>query len=338
MKEKKLKSFYEFTKEFRWKFDNSWNQYKIQILSRSTGLSNKKDFFILRLMNFLYENYIHLIVITGNKSYNKNPKIPSYIQNNYLLEEIPVLNFSSNHHILLDKAKKVFNKVEDFLISTSKSKFHKEFSEYPFICKTVYRIEDIEELQLPIIAKPDNSSSSKGIEVFNTYEDARKSTNIFSLWSEKKEIQKEFRAFVMADEIIHIYERVKNVKNNKNIETKSLNESIDFVYIDQILEDFPYKKELLELKSIFSEKVYLDFYSIDIMIDKDNRIWVPEINAAPGILPSLAYPLYKKWLKIAFDISISPKAEHDLKLISKIYRDMIKTYYYIEYNNSINPI
>jgi len=310
----------------------------LQIIMRGTiGLTSKEEDFTKSLMKKLYDKYIKLILIKGTDEYNRDKKIPD----NRRLEidfKYPILNFASTeHNFHKHKDAKIFNKLKDYSISADKIVFAKEFTQ-DWVPRTVLSINKIEDLELPIIGKPKDGFSAQGIEKFDTYEDAKKSKLKIDLWQEAKKIKREFRAFIMNGEIIHIAERITNTSDDKSVGKKNPNDKINLVYIDQDLNNFPYLNQIKDIKKDLDKKVKLDFYNIDLMLDEDDKMWVPEINGAPGIGPSMFYSIYKSWLKLAYNTKMSKHTEKELLNIMKSHQESMKKEYPKEYKYSIKPI
>lgn len=313
---------------------------QLQIIKRGkTGLNAKDEDFTVEMMNLLYDKYIHLILIREDDDYNDGPEIHRNRRYNRVRHGSPLLNFNSRYHEDLGRMRaRVFNKVEDIQLSADKVKFYKTFADSDFIPKSVYRIDDIEELELPIIAKPAEGYSAQGIEKFDSYEDARKSDLKFDVWQEAKDIDREFRAFVMDSKIIHISERITNLSNDMSVGKKDADEKIDLVYIDQIIDEFPHLEQIEKIKEVLAKEVRLEFYAIDIILDTDGKIWIPEINGAPGIGPSMFYNIYKAWVKMAYGQDLKQPSEDELQRVANNHREKMKQTYPKEYKNSLMPL
>ncbi len=313
-------------------------KFPIQILLRGViGLTGKSEDFTKRLMKILYDKYLSVVFIKGSSSYNKDPRIPVSRQNK-IDYSIPILNFTSKDHKFLgNKQSKVYNKLKDISLSSSKILFQKEFAKSKYVPKTVFSIDDIEELDLPIIAKPESGRSAMGIELFKTYEEARNSKLKFDIWSEAKDIDREFRLFVIDGKSIHLSERITNSVNDKSVGKKKAEDKIDLIYIDQNMKG-DLMNNIEELKDSMDPKINLEFYNIDIILDKSGNLWVPEINAAPGIGPSMFYSIYKNYCKFAHNIDINEDCERELKSIRDEHIDLMKKEYKKEYKGSHNPI
>ena len=310
---------------------------QLQIIMRgNVGLTAKTEDFTKKMMNTLYDKYIHLVLVREDDGYNDGPEINRNRRYNRVRHGSPLLNFTSRTHEDLDRMRaRVYNKVEDLQLSADKVKFYKTFGSNNFIPKCVYNLEDIEELELPIIAKPKGGFSAQGIEKFDSYEDARKSDLEFDVWQEGKEIDREFRAFVMDGKIIHIAERITNTENDMSVGKKDSDEKIDLIYVDQDMDKFPHLEEVERIKEELGESVKLEFYNIDLMLDKDGKLWVPEINGAPGIGPSMFATIYEEWVKMAYGQDLREETKEELQSIAREHREKMKQTYPKEYKSSL---
>lgn len=310
----------------------------LQILMRGTiGLTSKAEDFTVSAMKTLYEKYIKLILIKPTGEYNRDSGVPDN-RRSEIDFNLPILNFTSRpHRFLQNPNAKIYNPKSELQFSADKKKFHIEFEDSDFVPKAVFNLDNIKTLKTPIIAKPASGFSAQGIELFNNYDDAIKSKLEFDLWSEAKDINREFRAFIMDGIVIHISERITNIKNDKSVGKKSVDDKIDLVYIDQKLKEFPHIADIKRIANEIGERVKLQFYNIDLILDKNNKLWVPEINGAPGIGPSIFYPMYKSWLKLLGE-KISNNDNIELSKIAATHRKNMAEEYPKEYKGSLMPM
>jgi len=322
-------------------FINELATYKkpMQILMRGNiGLTSKEEDFTREAMKTLYEKYIRLVLIKNASDYNTDDDVPDN-RKNKISYDYPILNFTStDNDFIQDKRATIFNKIEDYAISADKKVFQEELGDTcECIPKAAFSLDEIEELELPIIAKPAEGFSAQGIEKFDTYEEARKSDMEFDIWCECKDLDREFRAFIMNGEIILIAERITNTDNDMSVGKKDADEKIDLVYIDQDMDKFPHLDKIKKIQKQLETKVNLDFYNIDLMLDKDGTLWVPEINGAPGIGPSHFKSLYKSWLKMAYNEDMSEEVDEELTDIEETHRANMEKAYPKEYESSLSP-
>jgi len=331
-----MKSFLEFINE-NWKPAND-HIVPLQILMRGTiGLTSKEEDFTKDAMKILYDDYIKLVLIKQDGEYNRDSDVPEN-RRSEIDFSLPILNFTSTQHrFLLNPQSKVFNQVSGLQFSADKKKFHQEFEESDFVPKAVYNLSDINQLEEPIIAKPADGFSAQGIELFDTAEDAKKSKLKFDIWSEAKDIDREFRAFIMNNEVILISERITNSSNDQSVGKKDADDKIDLVYIDQELNNFPHINEIKRIANEVGLKAKLEFYNLDLILDVNGKLWVPEINGAPGIGPSMFWSIYQSWMKMHAE-KIGTNTKKDLIEIMTMHRKNMAKRYPKEYQGSLMPI
>ena len=333
-----IKTYSQFINE---RYETS-DKPQIQIIKSSNpGLNGKPDMFNKKAMNILFDKYVHLVCFQGKEYDPEKYRTDGFEKNRKgkLKTNEPMLCFGNIvNSRLKDPSLKIFNKPEHCKISVSKVDFTKKFSKEPFIPKTVYSLDDIKELALPIIAKPDDGMRGEGIEKFDTYDDVINSKLKFSLWQECKDIKREFRFFVMNNKIIHIVERIQNQKNDTSVGNKKPDEKLEHILITQKLDNFPYINSFKNILDRLSPKLSLDFYCIDIMVDVDDIIWCPEINTGPGVSPDVFYPIYKEWMQLAYNKEIDKESDDELSKIANDHIINMKNKYTKEYKHSLNPV
>ena len=212
--------------------------------------------------------------------------------------ELPLIYYGGNKPEAFDFLKKygykeenMYNVPDQMKHSGNKTEFYKMFPNSNFIPKAVYKKEDTKKLKFPVIAKPDGEHSGIGIEIFDTYDDLMKSDGEFDNYSEAKDLDKEFRVLLLNDKNVLIHERVSMSDNE--IKNKESDEQTSFVYVDQNMSKLNWLDELEEITKSIREKIKLGLWSIDIMVDKDGKLWVAEINAASGMAADKMARVYK---------------------------------------------
>jgi glutathione synthase/RimK-type ligase-like ATP-grasp enzyme len=205
-----------------------------------------------------------------------------------------------------------------------KKKFHIRYDEVSYVPKTVYEIDDVKDaLSFPIIAKPAEGHSGVGIEIFKTFDELKKSKNKFDLYSQALDFNYEFRVFLMKDKIVEIDERV----HKKGVADKKNKEAVDFVYVELDTKKFPHTQKMGEMAKFFYDDIKPGVWSMDVVLDKDGKLWVLELNSATGMGASkLAYiytavyeDFYNKTLPRSFHNTLNEKF---IKPIRKInWRD-----------------
>jgi hypothetical protein len=119
---------------------------------------------------------------------------------------------------------------------------------------------------------------------------------------------------------------------------KDADEKIDLIYIDQDIEKFEYTDQILKMIDELGSEVNLEFYNIDLMLDKEGIMWVPEVNGAPGIGPSMFYIIYKTFVKMAYGINIPESCDKELLQIANDHRAFMAKEYPEEFKSSLTPM
>jgi len=141
----------------------------------------------------------------------------------------------------------------------------------------------------------------------------------------------------MNNEVILISERITNSNNDQSVGKKDADDKIDLVYIDQRLNDFPHFNEIKRIANEVGPKAKLDFYNLDLILDDNGKLWVPEINGAPGIGPSMFWPIYQSWMEMQGE-QIDSNTKKDLIEIMNTHRKNMAKEYPKEYKGSLMPI
>jgi hypothetical protein len=183
-----------------------------------------------------------------------------------------------NNNILEER---MYNTPSQMELSCDKSKFYKLFEDSKFIPKAAYNVDDAATLKFPVIGKPDKGHSGSNIEIFETEKDLRNSKSKFANFSEAKDLDREYRVMVLKGNIISIYERVS--KKGDPIKDKKRDEYVDFAYVKQDLSKLDFLNGLNNIIKEIRTKVKLGVWSVDLMIEKNNDLWVAEINSASGL-------------------------------------------------------
>ena len=202
--------------------------------------------------------------------------------------DYPVLTYHSdtvNKLIKAGKIKKenVYNHPDHISKSGSKEEFHKLVGEDKNIPKTVYSKNDaLEQLEFPIIAKPAEGHSGKGIQIINKpdlMEDVDE--KIFDTFSEYIDKEEEHRFINFKGKPIFWMERTplnEKAKTGKG----SAKSEMEFGYAKRSLSDLPedYRKVLERFCKIYEDLPYMCF---DVMKGKNGKVYIIESNAQPGV-------------------------------------------------------
>ena len=202
--------------------------------------------------------------------------------------DYPILTYHSdtvNKLIKAGKIKKenVYNHPDHISKSGSKEEFHKLVGEDENIPKTVYSKNDaLEQLEFPIIAKPAEGHSGKGIQIINKpdlMEDVDE--KIFDTFSEYIDKKEEHRFINFKGKPIFWMERTplnEKAKTGKG----SAKSEMEFGYAKRSLDDLPedYRKVLERFCKIYEDLPYMCF---DVMKGKNGKVYIIESNAQPGV-------------------------------------------------------
>ncbi len=203
-----------------------------------------------------------------------------------------------------------------------------------FLPKTCFTKEEAIHLNYPIVCKPDNKSSGRGIEKFNSPEELKSSRVKFDVYSEYIDHIREFRALVLDDKIIYIAERINMNEKKNTIDTKKANDRVSFVYVPQDVKTFPYLRKLKNVEKQLSSKLEVKqrIYSIDFFLTPDEDIKVIECNTRTQLGPYELALIYKNLVDVPYHLS---------QLIDQVIYSYLKTEkkeYAQEIRKSLNPM
>ena len=240
--------------------------------------------------------------------------------------DYPVLTYHSdtvNKLIKAGKIKKenVYNHPDHISKSGSKEEFHKLVGEDENIPKTVYSKNDaLEQLEFPIIAKPSEGHSGKGIQIINKpdlMEDVDE--KIFDTFSEYIDKDEEHRFINFKGKPIFWMERTpinEKAKTGKG----SAKEEMEFGYAKRDIKDLPkdYRKVLERFCKIYEDLPYMCF---DVMKGKNGKVYIIESNAQPGVPFDSTVEAYKH---IYEDFYKKPLDKESLTKLNEYAKTMIE--------------
>jgi len=190
-----------------------------------------------------------------------------------------VMNYVHNK---INKKKGVQLRMNDSFVQ-SKSDFYELFKQYDFMPKTCFsKKKAIETLKFPIVAKPDGGSLGIGIQKFESKEELNSSKDTFDVFCEYVESLCEIRVFVLDGKIVCILERIHKFTDKNNIDSKSKDDRIKFVYVPQNMVGFPYLRKIQDIVKVIDKGLgshMNSIYSIDILITPDQQLKVLESNS-----------------------------------------------------------
>ena len=211
--------------------------------------------------------------------------------------DVPVINFCNIHtERLLDAGtpkELIYNPKEKKMEIASKVKWHKTHKDSKHVPKTVSDAKDLDQLEFPIIAKPDNRYSGQGIIKIDTLKEANDmDLSDFEVFSEKIDIAEEHRIMMWRGEPVMWVQRVHGNKETKEM-TKKKEDKLFFKYVLKDLSKMP--KEWNEpFQEMNKAHDGLDIYSIDLMVDTDGKPWVVEMSSEFAPLYGVMAIIYKK--------------------------------------------
>lgn len=239
------------------------------------------------------------------------------------------------------KEENMYNRPEEMKISGSKVDFCKMFAEYSWNPKTVFTLPEAlnGSLKFPVIAKISDGHSGLGIKIFKTKEELEGFSQPFTvegeqrkfdLYSECIDIDREFRTIFLKNKCILVNERVACIKTNKTVKTKGIDESVDFVYVvsDMKKVSRSFKNQLNKIAEEIRKKIELDVWAIDVALDKNGKLYVLEINSAPGLGSEKLVDVYCAIYEDYYGEKLPKtfKEELNKKFVSQCRKELYKNY------------
>ena len=215
----------------------------------------------------------------------------------YKVTNFPIINYCNIHtQKLMDAGTStdlIYNKIDAKMRVASKIDWHKIHKDNPNVPKTVWKEEDLDQLEFPIIAKPDNRYSGLGIVKFDTLEDAKDADlSDYTVFSEKVDIAEEHRIIFWRGKALMWVQRVPANEETKKM-TKAKDDKLKFNYVLKNIDKMPEEWHEVFVPFI-DEHNDLDIYSIDLMIDEDGKPWVVEMSSEFGVPFGVMAPIYKE--------------------------------------------
>ena len=235
-----------------------------------------------------------------------------------------------------------YNNSAESLKSADKKSWHEMLGNKDYLPLTVTDKREIKKLEFPIIAKPAEGHSGIGIMKFDTLEECEAEVNkqecVLDTYSEMvKDIDTEYRFLFVKDKVFLMHERVAIKKDNKTITTKKANEELSFLYVEQDLDKFTDSKQLDDILIDFRKYVDLDFFALDILVDKNGKYWLIESNSNAGMGGNTLARAYEGIYKDFFDTDIPQNKQKIIDYICEEYYKEINRMYPEEMKKSKNP-
>jgi len=248
------------------------------------------------------------------------------------------LDFIKKHELILDE---MYNQPKYIEMSASKIKFAEMFNGRSWLPKTVFSKEEAlnGDVGFPVIAKISDGHAGLGIKKFETKEELKSEPKSFELRGEQRsfdlfsqyiDIEKEYRAVFFQDKCFLVNQRVLTFEDEKSVETKKLNEKIKFIYVNQDFEKIPkdFMSDIQKIADDIQKTVKLDLWALDVVADKDGKLWVLEINSAIGLQADKMCYFYKTVYEDFYGKKLPDKYWEELMklFISQTYRLFWPTY------------
>ena len=206
---------------------------------------------------------------------------------------IPILFYGTSNGektdvFLKDKAvreENLYNSRQSLGKSGDKVVFAQMFAGKPWLPQTTTDKLDVLNglLDFPLVAKIRNGHSGVGIEKFNSKEEFASCERDYDLYTKCIDFVKEYRVVFCKNNIVCVNERV--TVNGSGLDKKKSNESIDFIYVYQDMSKLPEKlfTDIEKIRRDIQEANPLDLWSLDIVIDQNDKVWVLETSANTGL-------------------------------------------------------
>lgn len=192
--------------------------------------------------------------------------------------------------------KNLYNIPSQMKISGDKVLFSKKFENNDWLPKTVFSKDEAIEgaVGFPVIAKISDGHSGLGIKKFDNAEELKKDKQTFELRGEQRsfdlfsqfiDFEREYRCLFLKDKCFVVNERVPIKDDEKSIRNKKVDEKVKFIYAYQDINkiDPTFIERIHEIANEVREHIKLELWSLDIIVDKEGKIWVLETNSATGL-------------------------------------------------------
>ena len=244
-------------------------------------------------------------------------------------KDYPTINWKTEvTEKLLDKGlikkENVYNLPENVAMSYKKE-FHELVDGEDHIPKTVNNAKDALALGFPLIGKPTDSHSGIGIQVFKNQKEWDSADHSeLDVYSEYIEKVAEYRFFVLNGKAFYWMEREPLNKKAASGVGKGKAKMM-FKYIKKDITKLPgnFKKLIAKFSKIFSK---LPFICFDIMIDKDDKLYLIETNLHPGMPVDATVQLYREIFKDFYGREVNKKSDKELTQLSKYLDDKTLTH------------
>ncbi len=191
----------------------------------------------------------------------------------------------------------LYNQRELLLLSGDKTRFAQLFGKFNWLPKTVFSREEAiaGAVGFPVVAKIKDGHSGIGIQKFDTAKELQDSKETFDLYCQFVDFDREYRVAFCREKIFLINERVPTINGNSSIRNKKAGDNIKFTYVYQDLNkvDPAFIAKIKDICAEIKTKLDLDLWSLDVVIDKNGKLWVMETSAATGLGSTKICEVYK---------------------------------------------
>ncbi len=235
-------------------------------------------------------------------------------------KNFPVLSYNKSMIEILLKKKlikieNIYN-LPEHMYKSSKAEFHKIVSGDENVPETAYTQEEAIKIGLPIIAKPKDMHSGLGIQIFKTEEEFNNADHSkFDVYSKYIDKKSEHRLYNFKGEPFFWTER-EPINDKAKTGDGEADGKMKFRYIRRDIDKLPEKFKVVVKKfcKMFSELPYICF---DIMVDKDDKIYVIESNLQPGVQFDVTVQAYRVIFKDFYGRDVDEQTDKKLEEISE---------------------
>jgi glutathione synthase/RimK-type ligase-like ATP-grasp enzyme len=228
-------------------------------------------------------------------NHNSNAFVKTPIQNNDLTNKI-VVRWGNTIQVNLTNSI-VYNKAEAISNGCNKKKSRKIFiAKGVNTPKLIKSAADIQQSDFPIIARPSKHSKGKNFVILNNLNqyEVHKNNHIDWYYSAFVDKVKEYRLHVAHGRILNYLEKPKPADGNIAWNRAQNGEAFENVKWDEYDTDICMEA----IKAV--QALELDFAGVDVMVDKDGKVFILEVNTAATLASSeysmQRYAKYFDWL------------------------------------------
>lgn len=259
----------------------AWIMKSHDILATSGNVNGREKKYNILAKGNLFLNYA-----TKEEFEDTSIEVPNNVPILYYggAEDVEAIGFLKNKKINTDN---LYNKRELLPLSGDKIKFAKAALKFNWLPKTVFTKEDAVkgDVGFPVIAKIKDGHSGVGIEKFDTVEELENSKEEFDIFCQFIDFDREYRVMFCKDKIFTINERVPTIEDDKSIRTKKADEKISFTYVyqDRNKVDNSFIENVMSICKDVKTFLDLDLWALDIVVDKEGKMWIMETSSATGL-------------------------------------------------------